>query len=117
LSVVSHVTHRSILGHFRLWLRVEALWGVVSLVGGLSLSEGVASLIGSRTLILILRVVTVDSIVHQFLNRLLSLRCQILWDVVRVVKNLPVVGEDLTHVFQVNLNDVALRKDLSNAES
>jgi hypothetical protein len=111
LSVVGHIVHRGILAKLWLWLRVEALGSIVTLVGCLCVGESVASLIGCGAVILIsiLRYVTVNSKVHQFLNCLFSLRCQMLLDVIRVVEYLSVIGEDLTHVFEVNLDYVALR--------
>ena len=60
---------------------------------------------GAIILILILRQITVNSVVHEFLHRLLSLRSKLLGGAKRVVDDLFVVGKDPAHVFEIDLND------------
>ena len=79
----------------------------------------VASLKSSGAIILILiwRQITVNSEAQKFLHRLLYLRSKLLRVAEGVVDNLLVIGKDPAHVFQIDLNDVALREDLTDAVS
>ena len=71
-------------------------------------------LVGLLLGVVLLLLVSRHSEIHQSFHSLFSLRSLRLHLVEGVVQNLPVVGEELAHLLEVDFNDGVLRQQLSN---
>lgn len=78
------------------------------------LIDHVHLMISHVLLMCVVSLITINSEIHQSLDGLFSLWCIRLEFVEWIIQNLFIIGEELTKVLEIYLNDIVFREELPN---